>query len=86
MIQSPPGSAEGADPISFGRSPIEEGPVNVVLQQRAEVVCAAVGLPEPPNHAMAASSMEREIEREGGEEKDDQPDAQVGSRLCDGMA
>ena len=85
-IESSPGSAWGADPSSIGRSHIEDGSASAVLQLRLEVVRAAAGLPEHANQAMAANSMEREIERKGGEEEDDQADAQVSSRLRDRMA
>ena len=62
--------------LAFG-----DGPAVAVLQLRLEVVRAAAGLPEYSNQAMAANSVEREIERKGGEEDADQADAQVSSPI-----
>ena len=51
-----------------------------------EIARVHAGLPERANHAMAAEPLERQIEREGGKEKDDQTDAQTSSRLRDSVA
>src|ERR1700730_3752614 len=86
VIPSKPGSAQGDNSTSPGRSRIEDGRAIVVLQRCLEIVRPHVGLPEHPNQAMAAGSLEWEIESEGGKEEDDQTDTQTSSRLRDSMA
>src|SRR5713101_5325097 len=62
------------------------GLAGAVLHARLEVVRADAGLPEHPNQAMAANSVEQEIQRKGSEEENDQTDAQVSRCLCNRLA
>jgi hypothetical protein len=59
----------------MGKREKRGGHADAVLHARLEVVRAETGLPEHTNHAMAANSVEQEIERESGEEEDNQTDA-----------
>src|SRR6266481_3393903 len=51
-----------------------------------EIVRNAGSLPEHANQAMAAGSLEREIEGEGGQEEDDQTDAEANCRVRERVA
>src|SRR6266481_7812894 len=69
------------------KPPGSEGRLRLPFSQLClEIVRNAGSLPEHANQAMAAGSLEREIEGEGGQEEDDETDAEANCRVRERVA